>query len=82
MNPDILTFFLLLLGPKLKYLSIFFGMSLIGGKRGFEFIRVDLLADATGTSEAGLRFLLGVLSGNTHTRVFFFFVFTGFVKVL
>lgn len=48
-------------------------MSLIGGKRGFEFIRVDLLADAIGTSEAGLRFLFGVLSGNTYICLFLYF---------
>ena len=34
-----------------------------GGKGGFEFIRVDLLAKYLGASDAGLRFLLGLVSG-------------------
>ena len=35
-----------------------------GGKGGFEFIKVDGLAKAIGTSEPGLRFLIALLIGN------------------
>ncbi|XP_057304989.1 lysophospholipid acyltransferase 5-like [Hydractinia symbiolongicarpus] len=37
--------------------------ALVGGKRGFEFIDVDVLAKMIGASEVALRFLIGVFAG-------------------
>jgi len=45
---------------------------IVGGKGGFEFIRVDLLAQHLDTSEAGLRFFLGVVSGVPFAIIYLF----------
>lgn len=47
--------------------------ALVGGKRGFEFIDVDVLAKMIGASEVALRFLIGVFAGMVCNDLFTFY---------